>query len=388
MIKRAKLPLYFVLAGLLFATTGGPAPALEPHAIDAIISLTGPGAFLGKDEYEALKVIETTVNKAGGVDGQPIKINILDDQSNPQTAVQLASNSIAQHESAILGPSLAATCKAVGALVSRGGPVTYCFTSGIKVQKGNYVFSASFSTIDSMGATIRYIHSRGWNRVAYIVSTDATGQDAEDSLNSILNAPENKAITVVDREHFNVNDLSTAAQMARIKAANPQAVIAWSTGSPLGTLLRGAHDSGLDIPVFTTGGNIEYAEMEQFGQYLPKEIYFSGCPGLTPGQSVDKRLRASVGAFDRAFQDAHIRPEQGHILAWDATLFVLDALKKLGMDATPAQVQDYLDGLRNAPGAVGSYDFLTFPQRGLGPDDVLLVRWDATKGTWVAASRR
>jgi len=375
------------LIGLLVLLIAAPAPAIEPIEIGAILSMTGPGSFLGKDEFEALRVIENVVNKGGGIGGQPIKFNILDDQSNPQVAVQFASPLIAQHDPIILGPTLVATCRAVATLAQQNGPVTYCFTSGVPVQKDGFVFSASFSTLDSMAATLRYIRGRGWNRVAYIISNDATGQDAEASLNSILNLPENKSIQVIDREHFSATDLSTNAQMSRIKTANPQAMIAWTTGSALGTLMRNAHDVGLDLPTFTTGGNIEYAEMQQFGPFLPKDIYFSGCTGLTTDESSDRNVRRAVDAFRGAFHDAGIRPEQGHILAWDATFFAIEALKKLGMHASAAQVRDYFEGLHGVAGAVGAYDFTNYPQRGIGLSNVVLVRWDPAKGTWVGASR-
>lgn len=384
MMNRARIASILVLLVALLSAI--PAPAAEPYEIGAILSLTGPGAFLGRDEVEALHVVEGVVNKSGGIGGRPLKLTILDDQSSPQLAVQLAAPLIARHDPLILGPSLTATCRAVAALVERSGPVTYCFTSGIKVKPATYVFSASFSTIDSMGATIRYMRRRGWTHIAYIVSTDATGQDAEESLNTILNSDENKSMmTVVDREHFNVGDLSAAAQMARIKAANPQAVIAWSTGTPLGTLVRSAHDAGLNLPIFTTGGNIEYAEMQQYGPFLPKEIYFSGCTGLTTTPVTDRGLRRAVAEFQRAFSDAGIRPEQGHILAWDATFFSIAGLRKLGPGATASQLQAYLDGLRGAKGAVGSYNFVQYPQRGLGIESVVIVRWDPAKGTWVGA---
>ena len=89
-----------------------------------------------------------------------------------------------------------------------------------------------------------------------ITSTDASGQDADRALDAALSLPENKStFQVVAREHFNPTDISVSAQIAHIKASNAQVLIAWTTGTPVGTVFRGVTEGGLDIPVVTTNGN-------------------------------------------------------------------------------------------------------------------------------------
>ena len=62
-------------------------------------------------------------------------------------------------------------------------------------------------------------------------------------------------VTVVDRAHFNITDVSVAAQIEHIKEANPQALLAWSSGSPIATVFKGIAQAGLDIPVATANSN-------------------------------------------------------------------------------------------------------------------------------------
>jgi hypothetical protein len=50
-------------------------------------------------------------------------------------------------------------------------------------------------------------------------------------------------------------------------------------------------------------------------------------------------------------------------------------------------MRGYLDGLRHWNGANGNYDFDAVPQRGLGVNEVVMVRWDPAKGTWVGISK-
>src|ERR1700727_222452 len=67
-----------------------------PYEINAILSLTGPAAFLGAKEAEAYRALELTVNKSGGIRGRSIKFVIADDQTSPQVALQLANGLIAK----------------------------------------------------------------------------------------------------------------------------------------------------------------------------------------------------------------------------------------------------------------------------------------------------
>jgi branched-chain amino acid transport system substrate-binding protein len=372
-----------MLLAALLAPLG--ARGAEPYEIDAIISLTGQLAFIGQSQAQTLRVIEDEVNKTGGIRGRPLRIVVSDDQSNPQLGVQLANIAIAKKVNVILGPSLTAVCSAVLPLM-KDGPFNYCFSPGIHPTSG-YVFSGEVSTGDLVAAGIRYFRLRGWTRLAIIIATDASGQDVDHGIEVALAAPENKSMTVVAHEHFNPTDLSVAAQMARIKAAKPQVLITWGTGTPEGTLLRGVADAALDVPIFTSAANLTYAQMKAYGGFLPKEMLFPGFPFLAPDQLARGAVKTQVMNFLADFKAAGIKPDNGQGISWDPTWIVIDALRKLGPDAAPAQIREYVANLRGWAGIVGTYDFRAVPQRGIDIDQVVIVRWDPAKETWVGVSK-
>ncbi len=218
-----------VIGILALALQGTTKPAYA-YDINAILPLTGGASFLGKSEQKAMQLAEPMINKAGGVKGQPVHFEYYDDQSNPQTGVQLSNRVIGAKPAIVLGSSLVAVCNAMAPLM-QNGPTMYCFSPGIHPPAGSYVFTSSVSTLDLADAMIRYFRLKGWTRIAFMTSADATGQDAEHGLDEVVGRPENKDITVVERAHFNITDVSVAAQIEHIKAANPQALIAWSTGA-------------------------------------------------------------------------------------------------------------------------------------------------------------
>jgi branched-chain amino acid transport system substrate-binding protein len=266
--------------------------------------------------------------------------------------------------------------------------VLFCFSPGVHPDPGSYTFSSSISTNDLIKANFRYWRERGIKRVATITSTDASGQDADRALDAALTLPENKSsFQVVAREHFNPTDISVSAQIAHIKASNAQVLIAWTTGTPVGTVFRGVTEGGLDIPVVTTNGNLNYATMKQYGGFLPKQLYFPGAPVVGPSVVTDRATKAALADYDGGLQALGDKPDFTPSTDWDPLLLVVSAYKKLGANATAAQMRDYLAKLTGFVGVNGRYDFPKYPQRGLGEEATIMVRWDPAKETWVAVSR-
>src|SRR5262249_29622633 len=94
-----------VALGLLIALGASVASAADAPAVHvpAILSLTGAGAFLGSAEAHTLAVAQQYVNAHGGVRGRPVSFDVLDDQTVPQTTVQLASRLAAEKVAVAIG---------------------------------------------------------------------------------------------------------------------------------------------------------------------------------------------------------------------------------------------------------------------------------------------
>ena len=151
--------------------------------------------------------------------------------------------------------------------------------------------------------------------------------------------------------------------------------------------MRAIADAGLDVPILTSYSNATYRQISAYKGYLPKELLMAGLPTMVPPDQLPRgQLRSRVDAYDRAIQAAGVRPDVLQTTPWDAGLLVVDALRKLGPNATAAQVREYLAGLRGFTGVTGSFDFKAIPQRGVDwKSSLLMTRWDAARDTFVAA---
>jgi branched-chain amino acid transport system substrate-binding protein len=342
---------------LICAAAGYSAPASgTPYVFNTILPLTGGAAFIGQAEAQTLRVMEPWVNARGGINGRPVHFVIQDDQTSPQLGVQLAGQVMAKRVPVILGSTLVAICRAMAPLM-KDGPVMYCFSPGIHPEEGSYVFSAGASTRDLAQATMTFFRGKGWTRIAVLTSTDATGQDAEQGIVDAAGLPQNQGVQIIDREHFNPTDGSVSAQIAHVAAVKAQALIAWSTGAPIATVFKAIAQSGLNIPVVTTDGNMTVAQMQQYASFMPAELYsptslWAADPVLPPG-----RVKLALKGFLNTMQGAGMKPDRGTTLAWDAPLMVIDALRHLGTQATAPQIRDYLEHLRGFAGINGIYDF-------------------------------
>jgi branched-chain amino acid transport system substrate-binding protein len=379
--------LSLVTLGALLAGACAPAVAADPLTINVILSLSGPGSFLGKNEQTALAVVEQNVNKTGGVAGRPVHFAIADDQSSPQVDVQLASALIAGGSPIIMGPSLTGGCNAITALLKADGPLLYCLTAGAHPAKGSYAFTYGVSTGDLIAANVRYFHDKGWKKIALITSTDASGQDGENGLDEAFKRPEFADMTIVDREHYAVADQTVTAQITRIKASGAQALLAWGTGSPIGTVFRSIGDVGLDIPVAVSASNLVYPQMKAFASFLPPQFMSAGLPAVALDSIPPGPLHNAVRDFSDGMKSAGAHADVALAIGWDPALIVINAYKKLGTNATAAQFRSYLEDLHGFAGANGVYDFRDGSQRGLTEANAIMVRWDAPRDTWVAISK-
>jgi branched-chain amino acid transport system substrate-binding protein len=371
------------LAGaLLLALSTGAAPA-ETYDINVVLPLTGRTSFLGQSEQKALQILEKVVNREGGIGGQQLRFVFHDDQSSPQTAVQLTSQIVAGRPAVLLGSAQVAMCNAMGPL-ARSGPVMYCLSPGIHPKDGEFIFTSSVSTHDLAGALIRYARLRGWTRIALITTTDASGQDAERGVKDVMARPENAGLQLVENAHFNPADLTVSAQIEQIKATNPHILIAWTTGSPVATVFKAVAQAGLEIPVATTNGNMTQAQMQQYAGFLPKDLYIpsSEWPEHDARQVLEEGIRKAQRRFFDAFKAENAVPDSASTLSWDPAMIVVDAIRALGAKATAAQLRQHLAQLKNYAGVSGMYDFTKTPQRGLDETAAVVTLWNPSKKVW------
>jgi branched-chain amino acid transport system substrate-binding protein len=375
------------LSSLAASGAATPVPAPQtPFRIDVIVSATGASAFQGQQAIAAIKAVESGINADGGIRGQPVHFEIHDDQTKPAVAVEIGSQILARHPAIILGPIIQATCNAL-APIAGTATVEYCLSPGLIPEPRGYVFSSSASLVHVQPAQFRYARTSGKLRVGIIVSTDATGQRSDKQIDYTLHLPENKSLVTVAYEHFNDNDISVAAQLARVKAADPQFLYVSASGTPFQTVLRGIMDAGLGkLLIVTSAANMESAMLAPWAKTPPDQLTFNGPRFWGTATDPDPRVKAAIGSYHAAFQRVGAEMTPNDEFYWDPAQIAVDAYRHLGIGATAAQVHDYIENLHDFAGIAGIYDFRVGDQHGLGDEATVVLQWDPVKSTFFPVS--
>ncbi|HLI23160.1 MAG TPA: ABC transporter substrate-binding protein [Stellaceae bacterium] len=355
------------------------------YDMNVIIPLTGGGAFLGKAEQQAIGVAAKVINQNGGIHGKQLKPVFHDDQSSPQVAVQLTTAVIADHPAVILGSTVSQLCNAQAPLVKDAGPVLWCFSPSVRTEPGGYEFTSQIDSHDQQRALMTYFQGKGWKRIGLITTTDASGQDAEKSVTELVKEPAFKDMTLVADEHFAPGDVSVAAQIEKLRAGNPDAIISWATAAAGGTVFRALKQAGMDLPTAPSGSNMTVQQMEDYAAFLPSRVYFGVGEWAADGDprlKVPPEVIAQQKLFFSSMKAVGVYPDTGTDLGWEPIRTVADALNKLPAGADAKALHDFLINWTGHIGAEGVYDFKKTPQRGLNIDNAIVVRWDGAKKEW------
>jgi branched-chain amino acid transport system substrate-binding protein len=386
-MKFRALSTALLTAAITAASTFGASaaePSGPPIEINSILPLTGTFAFFGQASQKTMQLVVDRTNAEGGIHGRPVTLNFMDDQSSPQQSVQFMNGLIAKKVPLVLGPAVTATCAAAAPLVAPAGPVMFCISPFINLTP--YVYVTAGTALDSAVVVLRYYRMKGIKRFAMLNSTDASGAALDKAFEDAFALNENRGLQLVAHQHFSPADQSVAAQMANIKAAAPQVLISWTVGSPFSTVLRGIHDSGLDVPVMANGANMTMAQMSQLLDFAPKELEFLTIPTAIHGSAVLPSIAKVQKEFFEMFAKAKIKPDGGYANGYDMTIIAIDALKHVPADATAEQVKTYLSHMQAFPGANAVYDF-RFGQRGSTQNGFEIARLNAAKTDFEPVSK-
>lgn len=371
-----------LVCALLGAVPAHAQDAQRPYEINVLLAETGSGAFIAHGQSEALRAAEMFINGNGGIKGRPVHFAIVDSASNPAVDIQLTNGILAKHPPLVIEGGPAPLCAAAAGLYAHG-PVVYCLSPGYYPERGGYVFGSGVESRLGMGVVLRYLRSRGLTKLGVITTTDIAGQEADTALKNLLADPANAAFKAVAWEHFSGKDISVAAQMANIKAARPDVVIGWATGTPTGILLQGYKDAGMSVPFVASQANENAKQMQQYRSVMPSELMMYSVMFPAVNVMPNGPLKTSIQAYVKAMKAAGAElNDSSSAEAWDAAMILVGALRALGTNAGADQIKAYIENLASYDGPTGHFDFRIGNQRGLDANSSIMVRWDPQQNDW------
>jgi branched-chain amino acid transport system substrate-binding protein len=367
---------------LLCAGCGGQVSAAgsSPYTLGLVSSQTGSGSQLGVGELRGAQLAVARINARGGVNGHRLSLRTADDQSSPAQAV-LAARKMLSQVGALIGPSLAGSCNAVAPLATSAHRIDYCLSPGIRPRPRSTTWSSSADTETLAERLVGYWHKRGVTRIGLLTTSDASGVDGAESVHRAIS--HEKGMRLTGAASYDPSAISVTPQLRAARGGHPQALIVWASGAAAGVAFKGLAQEGSTLPVATTDANLTFAFIRRIADYAPKKLLIPATRdfwGQRAGAGSSAVVRSYRSGYQRRFGE---QPDFGPGVAYDAVTLAARALGDARGDAAAASGR--LSRLRSARGVLGTYSFGASDHRGLGLDDVAVVR--ATRDRFVYAGK-
>jgi branched-chain amino acid transport system substrate-binding protein len=154
--------------------------------IGLILPLSGPLASTGKDIAAGTQAAINTVNKAGGIKGQPIELIIVDDRFDPKQSEELARDLVTNKGAvALLSCFGTVNCMAIVKVAQETGVALLGPIAGaeaLRDAKLTKIYSVRANAGQEIGALLKYSAVVNPNNTAVIVQDDGFGKAYANSL--------------------------------------------------------------------------------------------------------------------------------------------------------------------------------------------------------------
>src|SRR4030095_9935470 len=270
-MKRKTLGLW-ALAGAM-ALLCVPADAQGPIRIGASLSLTGTYAKLGKNQHEGYQLCIKDLNAKGGVLGRKLDLVVYDDQSTPATAVRLYEKLITEDKvDGVMGPYSSPVSEAAANVTEKYKKIMVAplaATTSIFKKGRKYIFMVISPAEGYLEGVVDMAAKRGLKTVA-VVNEDTLFSKAAAA--GAVELAKKKGMQVVFSEAYPKGNTDFSALLTKIKAANPDVVVAGTYFDDAVALTRQMKELNVNPKMYgvTVGGDLPelYDTLKQNAEYI------------------------------------------------------------------------------------------------------------------------
>jgi len=319
------------------AAQAGAAQAGQPVRIGITTILSGPYADRGQSEQYGAQLALDRINQAGGVLGRPVEAFYADNACNPEIGVPATKRLIDQeHVPVVIGALCTPVTHAIMPMMAAAKvPLVIATSAGqdfvdASGASGNdYAFKTIPSEVDIARGLMRFLASQNVKSVAIVADPGGFPHANEVAM---AKAAQDAGMKVTADEALAPGNNDFAALLDRLKAGAPERIVAILGPSTAG-FFRAYEASGWKVPVT---GRVDFAAA--LAAVSPAFRDAGGLAGLT-GIAVFSTVVDTKGvqAFVASYR-AHygLEPTQRSFFVYEATLLVVDAIRRAGSDQSAA----------------------------------------------------
>jgi len=214
-----------------------------------ITNVTGVGAQNGASDVPAEKLAAANINKAGGVDGCKLVVDIENEASDPTKDVPLAEQALSQHHYAeAAAVDLGGASAAPYFMRQKTLSITSdCAGEGLDPKTYPYFFDTCPGLAPPTDAATKLALKAGYKKIAAVVQDNSLGANAALGVQQAAKAA---GATLVDTEKIDPTAVDTTPAVTRLQNSGAQAVIFELFGAVVGHFLNDYATSGDKAPIY------------------------------------------------------------------------------------------------------------------------------------------
>jgi branched-chain amino acid transport system substrate-binding protein len=346
-----------VAAVLLAATAcGTPGPSKKsgssgsgPIKIAVVDAQSGQLSSLGAWEYKGAKLAVNERNKAGGIHGRKIKLDLFDDQGDPTTGTNLARKIASENYVAMIGTAESAVTLAMAPILRQEEipNITSGQSPAMPALSSPFLFLNGPTSTTYDETLAKYVvDTKRMKSIAMITNNGSYGKGEHEAF---LAALDKRGVKPVADQVVTTDQKDFSAALTTIRSKNPQVLFLGAEEVESGLIAKQARDLGItatfagaapqSTPVFASTAGAANVE---------------GTIASTPYLSND--ATAAAKKFAAAYRAAYKQdPELHGAKAYDGANIILTALDRSKV-ATGRKLADAIRGTKYR-GLLGNFAY-------------------------------
>ena len=298
------------------------------HAADIKLgvaeALSGGAAQYGISIRNGFQLAAEEINASGGVNGDKLQLVIEDEQGKKEEAINVFKKLIFQDKVLmVFGPTLSNSAQAADPIAQAAKVVAFGTSNtadGI-TSIGEFVFRNSVTEADVLPETIKIaVKKSGIKKVAVMFGNDDVF--TKSGYDNFKKALEDLKIPVTTTETFAKGDVDFKAQLTKIKAGNPDAIVLSALLAEGAPIMVQARQLGLTVP-FIGGNGMNSVKVFDLAKDKADGLYV-GSP-WSSSNNIPENIK-----FIKAYNDKYkTAPDQFAAQAYDAMYITAQTLKKI-----------------------------------------------------------
>lgn len=338
-------------------TPSTPAAGGTGLKIGSLLPATGDLSSIGQPLPEAIRLAVDTVNKCGGVNGQPVAYVPEDDQTAPEAGtIAMTKLTDSDKVAGVIGSFASSVSSAAAPIAARSkvmiispGSTSPVFTENAK--KGQYQgFWARTAPPDTYQAQAlaKLASDKGFKRVSTIVINNDYGVGFEKEFVQSFKKLGGTVVNEAKPTRYDAKAVTFESEAAAAFNGKPEAVAAILYAETGSLFLKAAYQQGLSqgAQIMLTDGVYSSTFPEQVGKDASGKYILAGAVGTVPGAN-----GPALGDFTKFWNEKTNGKQIGPYVpqTWDAAVLMMLSAQAAKSN-TGEGIKSKLREVANAPG--------------------------------------